>query len=226
VPGDPTILWVGAASGGVWKSTDGGVRFTPVFDEQNVTSIGAIAIDPRSPDVVWVGTGEGNPRNSPSVGRGIFRTRDGGRTWQHLGLDKTERIHRILLHPDNPEVVYVAAFGTSWGENDERGVFQSKDGGASWQKILFVDERTGCADLVMDPRNPDKLFASMWQHRRWPWSFKSGGPGSGVHRTLDGGASWTQLSEDDGLPAGELGRAGFAIASSDPRVVYALIEAK
>jgi photosystem II stability/assembly factor-like uncharacterized protein len=226
VPGDPTIVWVGAASGGVWKSTDGGVRFTPVFDDQNVTSIGAIAIDPRSPDVVWVGTGEGNPRNSASVGRGVYRTRDGGRSWQHLGLGKSEHIHRILLHPQRPDTAWVAALGTTWGENDERGVWKTTDGGATWQPVLQVDARTGCADLVLDPRNPDKLFAAMWEHRRWPWFFKSGGPGSGLHRSLDGGSTWTRLGEDDGLPAGELGRIGLAIADSDPRIVYALVEAK
>jgi photosystem II stability/assembly factor-like uncharacterized protein len=226
VPGDPTIVWVGAASGGVWKSTDGGVRFTPVFDDQNVTSIGAIAIDPRSPDVVWVGTGEGNPRNSASVGRGIYRTRDGGRSWQHLGLAKTEHIHRIVLHPQRPDTAWVAALGTTWGENDERGVWKTTDGGTTWQPVLQVDARTGCADLVLDPRNPEKLFAAMWEHRRWPWFFTSGGPGSGLHRSLDGGSTWTRLGEDDGLPAGELGRMGLAIADSDPRVVYALVEAK
>ncbi|MBM3961554.1 MAG: hypothetical protein FJ306_06590, partial [Planctomycetes bacterium] len=226
VPGDPTTVWAGAASGGVWKSTDGGVRFTPVFDEQDCASIGAIAIDPRSPDVVWVGTGEGNPRNSASVGRGVYRTRDGGRTWQKLGLAKTERIHRILLHPTQPDTAWVAAFGTSWGENEERGVFKTTDGGSTWTKVLYVDARTGCGDLALDPRNPDKLFAAMWQHRRWPWLFQSGGPGSGLFRTLDGGATWTKLGEDDGLPGGDLGRIGLAIAPSDPRVVYALTEAQ
>lgn len=225
VPGDPTIVWVGAASGGVWKSTDGGVRFAPVFDDQDVASIGAIAIDPRTPDVVWIGSGEGNPRNSASVGRGVYRTRDGGRTWQKLGLDKTERIHRILLHPQRPDTAWVAAFGTSWGENEERGVFKTTDGGATWQKVLYVDPRTGCGDLAIDPQNPDKLFAGMWQHRRWPWAFRSGGPGSGLYRTLDGGATWQRLGEDDGLPSGELGRIGLAIAPNDPRVVYALVEA-
>jgi hypothetical protein len=225
VPGDPSLVWVGAASGGVWKSTDGGVRFTPMFDEQNVTSIGALAVDPRRPDVVWVGTGEGNPRNSASVGRGVYRTRDGGRSWQHLGLAKTEHIHRIVLHPTAPGTVWVAAMGTTWGENDERGVWKTTDDGATWQRVLFVDARTGCGDLVLDPRDPDKLFAAMWEHRRWPWRFQSGGPGSGLHRSLDGGATWTKLGEDDGLPAGDLGRIGLAIAPSDPRVVYALVEA-
>ncbi len=226
VPGDPTVVWAGAASGGVWRSTDGGVRFEPVFDDQDVASIGAIAIDPRTPEVVWIGSGEGNPRNSASVGRGVYKTLDGGRTWRKLGLENTERIHRILLHPDDPHTAWVAAFGTSWGENEERGVFKTTDGGATWSKVLYVDERTGCGDLVLDPRNPDKLFAGMWQHRRTPYSFTSGGPGSGLYRTLDGGASWQRLDADDGLPKGELGRIGLAIAASDPRVVYALVEAK
>jgi photosystem II stability/assembly factor-like uncharacterized protein len=226
VPGDPTIIWAGASAGGVWRSTDGGVTFTPVFDDQDVASIGAIAVHPVATDIVWVGSGEGNPRNSASVGRGIYRTTDGGRTWNKLGLEKTERIHRIVLHPDDADTAWVSAFGTSWGENEQRGVFKTTDGGATWTKVLYVDERTGCSDLILDPRNPDKLFASMWQHRRWPYAFKSGGPGSGLYRSLDGGDSWTRLDEDDGLPAGELGRIGLALAPSDPDVIYALTEAK
>ncbi len=226
VPGDPTIVWAGASAGGVWRSTDGGVTFTPVFDDPDVASIGAIAVHPIATDIVWVGSGEGNPRNSASVGRGIYRTTDGGRTWNKLGLEKTERIHRIVLHPEDAGTAWVSAFGTSWGENEQRGVFKTTDGGATWTKVLYVDERTGCSDLILDPRNPDKLFASMWQHRRWPYSFKSGGPGSGLYRSLDGGDSWTRLDEDDGLPAGELGRIGLALAPSDPDVIYALTEAK
>jgi photosystem II stability/assembly factor-like uncharacterized protein len=226
IPGDPTTIWAGAASGGVWKSSDGGVRFTPVFDDQDCTSIGAIAIDPRNPDVVWVGSGEGNPRNSASVGRGLYRTRDGGRSWEKLGLEQTEHIHRILLHPADPNTAFVAAFGTTWGENEQRGVFRTRDGGKTWQKVLYIDERTGCGDLVMDPRDPDKLFAAMWEHRRWPWSFRSGGPGSGLHRTLDGGETWTRAAVKDGMPEGDLGRIGLAIAANDPRIVYALVEAK
>lgn len=225
VPGDPTTIWVGAASGGVWKSTDGGERFTPVFDDQDCTSIGAIAIDPRTPEVVWIGSGEGNPRNSASVGRGVYRTKDGGRTWQKLGLEKTEHVHRIVLHPTRPEVAFVAALGTTWGENDERGLFRTTDGGASWQKVLFVDGKTGCCDVVMDPRNPDKLFAGMWQHRRSAWDFHSGGPGSGLYRSLDGGTTWTKLEPHEGIPDGELGKSCFQIAPSDPDVVYCLLEA-
>jgi photosystem II stability/assembly factor-like uncharacterized protein len=226
IPGDPTTIWVGAASGGVWKSTDGGVRFEAVFDDQDVTSIGAIAIDPRTPEVVWVGTGEGNPRNSASVGRGIYRTKDGGRSWQKLGLEKTEHIHRIALHPTNPDIAYVAALGSTWGDDEERGVFGTKDGGATWQKLLYVDARTGCCDLAMDPRNPDKLFAGMWDHRRTAWDFHSGGKGSGLHRSLDGGKTWNKLAPHEGMPEGDLGRSSFAISASEPDVVYCLVEAK
>ncbi|HEX5757829.1 MAG TPA: hypothetical protein VF121_01410 [Thermoanaerobaculia bacterium] len=225
VPSDPGQLWVGAATGGVWKSTDGGLTFAPVFDDQPVAAIGAVAVSRVNPAIVWVGTGEGNPRNSASVGNGVYRSLDGGRTWKHLGLEATERIHRILLHPTDPDTAWVAALGRAWGENPERGVFKTTDGGRTWGKVLYVDERTGAADLAADPRNPEKLFAAMWEYRRWPWFFRSGGPGSGLHVSHDGGASWRRATEADGLPAGDLGRIGVAVAPSDPRVVYALVEA-
>jgi len=225
-PTDKAVVYVGAATGGLWKSTDAGLTWAPVFDDQKVAAIGAVAVSPVNADVVWVGTGEGNPRNSASVGNGVYRTRDGGESWEHLGLDRTERIHRILLHPTNPDVVYVAALGTSWGENEQRGVFKTTDGGQTWDKVLYVDERTGAADLVMDPRDPDKLVASMWDHRRWPWFFRSGGPGSGLHVTRDGGRSWKRVTSDDGLPEGDLGRIGLAIAPSDPQRLYALVESE
>ncbi|MCL7960846.1 MAG: hypothetical protein M8861_11670 [marine benthic group bacterium] len=225
-PSDPTIVYVGAATGGVWKSVNGGLNFEPVFDDQPVAAIGAIAVHPTDPDVVWVGTGEGNVRNSVSVGNGIYRTRDGGRTWTHLGLEATERIHRIIIHPQDPNTLWVAAMGREWGENPERGVYRSTDAGDTWEKILYVNERTGAADLVLDPSNPDKLFAAMWDYRRWPWFFNSGGPGSGLHVSRDGGDTWIRLTPDDGLPEGDLGRIGLGIAASDPRVVYAYIEAK
>ena len=225
-PSDPTIVYVGAATGGVWKSVNGGLSFDPVFDDQPVAAIGAIAVHPTDPDVVWVGTGEGNVRNSVSVGNGIYRSRDGGRTWKHLGLEATERIHRIIIHPRDPNTVWVAAMGREWGENPERGVYRSTDAGETWERVLYVNERTGAADLVLDPSNPDKLFAAMWDYRRWPWFFNSGGPGSGLHISRDGGDTWTRLTPDDGLPEGDLGRIGLGIAASDPRIVYAYIEAK
>jgi hypothetical protein len=171
VESNPNIVYIGAAAGGVWKSTNGGLTWTPVFDDQPVSSIGAVAVAPSNPDVVWVGTGEGNPRNSVSVGDGVYRSLDAGKTWAHLGLEKTERITRIVVHPTNPDVAWVAALGQEWGENAERGVYKTEDGGKTWSRVLHVDPRTGAADLVIDPRNPNKLFASMWQYRRWPYFF-------------------------------------------------------
>ncbi len=225
VVSDPDVLWVGTATGGIWKSVNGGMTWETVFDDQAAPSIGAIAIHQAAPDVVWVGTGEANVRNSMGVGRGVFRTMDGGKSWEYLGLAGSERIHRIVLDPGDPDVAYVSALGPAWSDGEERGVFKTTDGGRSWKKILYVNERTGASGLVMDPSNPDHLLASMWEYRRWPWFFKSGGPGSGLWVTYDGGESWKQLTEKEGLPAGELGRIGLAFAASDPDVVYALVEA-
>ncbi len=222
----PDTLYAGAAAGGVWKTVNGGLTWDPVFDDQPIASIGAIAVFQKNPDIVWVGTGEGNPRNSASIGNGVYRSGDGGHTWTHLGLDATERISRIVLDPTDPDVAYVAALGREWGENPERGVFKTTDGGRTWRRALYVDERTGAADLAIDPANPRKLFAAMWQYRRWPWGFKSGGAGSGLYVSHDGGGSWKRLTAEDGLPKGELGRIGLAIAPSAPEIVYALVEAK
>ena len=226
VEADPDVVYVGASTGGVWKSTDGALSFTPLFDDQPVAAIGAVAVFQASPEIVWVGTGEGNPRNSMSVGNGVYRSVDGGKSWRHLGLDRTERIHRIVLHPSDPDVAWVAAMGQAWGQNADRGVFKTVDGGKSWTKVLYVDERTGAADLVIDPVNPNKLFAAMWEYRRWPWFFNSGGPGSGLFVSYDGGTSWKQYTEEDGMPKGDLGRIGIAVSRSDPRIVYALVEAE
>ena len=223
---NPTLVYVGTASGGVWKSTSGAVMWTPVFDDQPVHSIGSLAIFQPDPSIVWVGTGEGNLRNSASIGNGVYRTRDGGKTWTHLGLDRTEHIPRIVPHPDNADVAYACAVGQEWGENPERGVFRTKDGGKTWDKVLYVDEKTGCGELTMDPSNPRKLFAGMWQFRRWPWYMRSGGPSSGMYVTVDGGDTWKRLQEEDGLPKGDLGRMGIAISRSNPDIVYALIEAE
>lgn len=223
---NPSIIYVGTASGGLWKTTSGGIAWKPIFDTMKVASIGAIAVDQNIPDVIWVGTGEGNPRNSQTSGNGIYKSLDGGKTWIHLGLDNSRNIHRIIIDPRNSDVVYVGVQGSAFGDSDERGVFKTTDGGKTWQKILYVNERTGIADLVMDPSNPNKLFAAMWEFRREPWFFTSGGKGSGLYVTFDGGKTWTKKTDKDGLPSGELGRIGIAIARSNPEIVYALIEAK
>ncbi|NIO81049.1 MAG: hypothetical protein GTN53_10605 [Candidatus Aminicenantes bacterium] len=223
---NPNIIYVGAATGGVWKSEDGGLNWKPIFDDQPASSIGALAICRQNPNIVWVGTGEANPRNSVGVGRGVFKSLDAGKTWINLGLAKTEKISRIILDPHSPDVAYAAALGTTWGENPERGVFKTFDGGKSWEKVLYVDQKTGAADLAMAPDNPNKLIAAMWEHRRWPWFFNSGGPGSGLFITTDGGKNWKKLTHKDGLPKGDLGRIGIAFATNKPNIVYALVEAK
>ncbi len=223
VHGPPLEIWVGSASGGVWRSTDGGVSFAPVFDE-STQSIGAIAIDPQDPRTVWVGTGESWVRNSVSVGDGVYRTTDGGETWEHLGLEDTERIARIVIHPDDGDTVYVCAPGHLWDPDPERGVFRTTDGGTSWEKVLFIDEDTGCSDLAIDPQEPAILYAGMWQFRRRPDFFTSGGPGSGLYRSTDGGATWHVLTR--GLPEGEKGRIAVAVAPSRPSRVYAVVEAR
>ncbi|HEX9902475.1 MAG TPA: hypothetical protein VGB72_06400 [Acidobacteriota bacterium] len=226
VAADPKVIYVGGAAGGVWKSVNGGLTWTPVFDGQPVSSIGAIAIWQKNPEIVWVGTGEAAPRNSVSVGRGVYLTLDGGKAWKLAGLDKTEKISDIIIHPDNPDVVLVGALGATWGDSPERGVFKTADGGKTWRKVLYVDEKTGVADMALDPSNPNRILAVMWEHRRWPWFFNSGGPGSGIYLTLDGGEHWQKLSDKNGLPSGDLGRCGVAFAPGRPEIAYALVEAK
>ena len=226
VASNPNHIVVGAATGGVWVSDNGGLTWKPVFDDQPVASIGAVAINQSNPDIIWVGTGEGNVRNSTSIGGGIFKSIDGGKSWKQMGLVKSERINRIALHPNNPDIVYVAAMGTLWGPNEERGIYKTTDGGISWQQILYVNDSTGATDIKIDSVNPDKLFAGMWQFRRWPYHFKSGGEGSGIYVTHDGGKTWSQKTEEDGLPKGELGRMAFALSPANPERVYALVEAE
>lgn len=226
VHSNPDIMYVGTASGGIWKSTSGGITWEPIFDEELTASVGALAIQQSNPSVIWVGTGEGNPRNSLNGGFGVYRSLDGGKNWKAMGLEKTRHIHRIKIDPTDPNTVYVGAIGSPWGEHSERGVYKTTDGGETWNKILFVNNKTGVADLIMDPTNPNKLIAAMWEHKRDPWFFKSGGSGSGLYMTHDGGKNWKKLSEEDGLPKGDLGRIGVAIAPGKPNIVYALIEAK
>ena len=219
----PVTLYVGAAGGGVWKSTDGGTSFKPVFDE-NIQSIGAVTVDDANPQTVWVGTGESWVRNSVSVGNGVYKSTDGGATWTNLGLGDTEHIARIAVHPKKSDVVHVCATGHAWDANEERGVFRTTDGGKSWKKVLYVDKDTGCADITQDPGDPNVLYAGMWQYRRQPDMFNSGGPGSGLYRSKDGGETWEKLTS--GLPKGHLGRIAVAVAPSRPSTVYAVVEAK
>ena len=226
VESNPEIMYVGTASGGIWKSTSGGVKWEPIFEKELTASIGAVAIQQSNPSVIWAGTGEGNPRNSLNGGFGIYKSLDAGKTWKAMGLEKTRHIHRILVDPTNPNIVYVGAIGSPWGEHKERGVYKTIDGGKSWKQILFTNIRSGAADLIMDPKNPNKIIASMWEHKRDPWFFKSGGSGSGLYITHDGGENWKQITEKEGFPKGELGRIGVAIAANNPDIIYALVEAK
>jgi photosystem II stability/assembly factor-like uncharacterized protein len=220
------IIYVGTASGGIWKSESGGTAWKPIFDDQKVAGIGSLAIQQDNPNVIWAGTGEGNPRNSQTVGYGIYKSIDAGKTWKLMGLEKTFQIHRVIIHPKNPDVVYVAAIGSAWHNHTDRGVFKTTNGGQTWEKVLYVNEKTGAADLVIDPENPNKLMAAMWEYRREPWVFKSGGEGSGLYVTIDAGKTWVKRSSKDGLPEGDLGRIGLAIAKNKPNVVYAWIESK
>ncbi len=222
---DPQTIYVGAASGGVWKTVNAGGSWEPVFDGQPILNIGSIAIQQNNPSVVWVGTGEGNPRNSLNLGEGIYKTLDGGKSWKRMGLEKTRNIHRILVDPLQPQTVYAGAIGNPYAPHPERGVFKTTDGGETWSRILHTNDSSGVGDMIMDPSNPNKIFAAMWQHRRTPWSLNSGGPGSGLYMTIDGGRNWKKLGKAEGLPEGHYGRIGLAISRSNPNVVYALVEA-
>ncbi len=227
VPGDPMINYIGAASGGIWKTDDGGVSWKPVFDDQDVSSIGSLAIAPSNPDVVWAGTGETFViRPAHAMGDGIYKSTDAGKTWAHMGLEKTGRIGRIIVHPTNPDIAYAAALGHTYGPQRERGVYKTTDGGKTWKQILFVDENTGAAELALDPENPNRLLAGMWSVHINTWGLNSGGPGGGVYRSTDGGENWEPLASH-GLPGGlknPVGKTAVAIAPSNPNVVYALFE--
>jgi len=223
VPGDFNTYYVGAASGGIWKSVDAGIHWLPVFDDKDVSSIGALAVAPSNPSIVWAGTGEPWIRSHISLGNGVYKSIDAGRTWTKMGLDATGRVGRIAIDPVNPDIVFIAAQGHSYGPQRERGIYRTKDGGRTWEQVLFVDENTGGIDVVMDPSNPRKLFAATWQFEIHTWGRESGGPGSGIYMSSDGGTSWTRL-RGNGLPTHDVGKISVAIARTNPNRVYALIE--
>ncbi|MEQ9568562.1 MAG: hypothetical protein RLN75_00095 [Longimicrobiales bacterium] len=224
-PGEPgygTEFYIAAASGGVWKTTDGGVTFDPVFDDAPVSSIGAVAVAPSARDIVWIGTGEDNNQRSSSYGDGVYRSTDGGETWRHMGLRESQHVGKIRVHPTDPLTVWVAAVGPLWGPGGDRGVYRSTDGGETWDHVLSVDEHTGAADIVLDPADPSTLYVAMQQRERRAYSYISGGPGSGIWKSTDGGDSWTELT--GGLPEGDMGRIGLDVSRSHPQTVYAVIE--
>ena len=224
VPGNPSIYYVGGGAGGVWKTTDGGLSFKPIFEHEATSSIGAIALAPTNPNYVWVGTGEGNIRNDVTDGAGVYFSPDAGKTWQQMGLKDVGQISRLIVSPEDPNTVWVAAIGHTWAPNPDRGIFKTTDGGKTWKKVLFVSDNTGASDLSMSPANPKVLFAGMWQAVRHPWGMDDGGPESGLWRSTDGGDTWKKLTKD--LPGGTIGRIAVAVAPSNPDRVYALIETK
>lgn len=230
VPGNPNIIYVAHSSAGLFKSTNGGTTFESIFNDGNTLSIGAIAVAPDNPDVVYVGTGEGTGRNSASFGDGLYKTMDGGHTWKHLGLVNSERFSRIVVNPQNPQIVFAGAMGHEWGPNSERGLYRSTDGGTTWKQVLSVNETTGAGDVTLDPTNPNIVYASMYDYLRKPWYFRSGGPGSGLYRSTDGGDTWVKLTNPaihNGLPSsGPLGRIEMRVSRSNPAVVYAMIESR
>ncbi len=223
-PTNPRIIYAGTAGGGVWKSNDAGTTFNPIFDDY-CQSIGAVEVDPNYPDkVIWVGTGETWTRNSVSVGDGLYKSVDGGANWKKYGFEKSERIANIIVNPNNSDEIYVAVLGALWGDSEERGVYKTTDAGATWNKILYTDQRTGCADLAMDPNDPNILYASMWEFRRTGWSFESGGNNSALYKSTDAGKTWNKIH--NGFPEGQLGRLAIAVAPSNPNVLYTVIEAE
>ena len=223
VPGDPNVVYVASASGGLWKTTNGGVKWTPIFEREGTISIGDIALAPSNPEVVWVGTGESNVRNSVSFGDGVYKSTDGGKTWQHMGLKESERVSAIAIHPQNPDIVYIGALGHAFGPNEERGVFMTTDGGKTWTKTLYIDNQHGVADLDLDATNPNILYAGMWSFERKPWTHRSGSEKGGVYKSIDGGRTWKKL--ENGLPK-LMGRIGIRVAPSNTNVVYAIVESK
>ncbi|MGH7938330.1 MAG: WD40/YVTN/BNR-like repeat-containing protein, partial [Chthoniobacterales bacterium] len=226
VSGEPNTYYFGAVAGGIWKTTDGGATWHPIFDKQHGTSsIGALVVAPSNHNTIYAGTGEAAPRGNITYGDGVYRSDDGGKSWRNIGLKDSRHIGAIIVNPNDPNIVFVAALGHAFGPNEERGIFRTTDGGTTWQKVLSKNKDTGAIDVVFDPHNPNTLFAALWQMRRQPWFFSSGGPGSGLYRSTDGGTTWQQL-QGNGLPDGILGRIGVTVSGGDSSRVYAVIEAK
>src|SRR6266540_7378355 len=223
----PSEYYFGATGGGVWKSTDGGLTWRPVSDKQiKTSSVGAIQIAPSNPDIVYVGMGETQLRGNIIQGDGVYKSTDAGKTWTHVGLETTRAIARIRVHPKNPDLVYVVALGDPYRATADRGIFRSTNGGKSWNKVLFRDEKTGGVDLALDPGNPYVLYAALWEAFRTPYSLSSGGPGSGLFKSSDGGSTWTEITRKAGLPAGVLGKIGVSVSGADSKRVYAIVEAQ
>ncbi|MGB6336024.1 MAG: glycosyl hydrolase [Thermoanaerobaculia bacterium] len=222
-PRNPKIYYVAVSSGGVWKTVNSGTTWTPIFDNEGSYSIGTVTVDPNNPLIVWVGTGENNSQRSVAYGDGVYKSMDGGKSWKNVGLENSEHIGKIIVHPDNSDIVFVASQGPLWGPGGDRGLYKTEDGGETWKKILDISENTGVNEVLMDPRDPDVLYASAYQRRRRVWTLIDGGPESGIYKSTDGGENWQQL--EAGLPKEDMGRIGMAISPADPDVVYAIIEA-
>jgi photosystem II stability/assembly factor-like uncharacterized protein len=225
IPGNPNVFYFGAVSGGIWKTTNAGLTWTPIFDSQHISSIGSIAVAESDPNIIYAGTGEACIRGNISYGDGVYKSLDAGKTWSNIGLRDTRHIGAVIVDPRNPDIVFVAALGHAYGPNTERGIFRSTDGGKTWDKVLYKDDKTGGIDIVFDPHNSHVLFAALWEANRTPWSLTSGGPGSGLYKSTDGGSTWKRL-EGHGLPSGVLGRIGVSVSGGDSSRVYALIEAE
>ena len=222
-PDNRAIYYVATASGGVWKTTNAGTTYQPIFDGQGSYSIGCVTIDPDNPNVIWVGTGENNNQRSVAYGDGIYKSEDGGKSWNNMGLKNSEHIGKIIVHPENSDIVFVAAIGPLWSKGGDRGVYKTTDGGQNWEAVLTIDEHTGVTDIVMDPRDPDVLYAAAYQRRRTQFTYVGGGPGSAIHKTVDGGTTWKKASK--GLPGVDIGRMAFAISPADPEMIYLMVEA-
>ena len=223
-PDKTQVIYVATASGGIWKTVNNGTTWSPVFDSEGSYSIGCLAMDPTNSNAIWVGTGENNSQRSVAFGDGVYRSDDGGKSWTNMGLKESEHIGDIVIDPRDTNVVYVAAQGPLWKSGGERGLYKTTDGGATWERILHISDDTGINEVLMDPRNPDVLYASSYQRRRHVWTLINGGPESGIHKSTDAGATWTKL--ESGLPKEEMGKIGMAISPANPDVIYAIIEAQ